>query len=91
MKKRVQIIVLGRVQGVGFRYFVQTEARKLGLVGFTQNLPDGTVEIITDATEEELKTLTAILKKGNGLSRVDKITTKEILKDKEFTNFQILR
>lgn len=91
MKKRVRMIVYGRVQGVGFRYFVQTEARKLGLVGFTQNLADGTVEIVTDITEEQLKTLSAILKKGNGLSKVEKIETTEIPKDKEFTSFQILR
>lgn len=91
MTKRYKLIVHGRVQGVGFRYFVQSEARRLGLVGFTQNLADGTVEIISDMTEEQLRNLSNILKKGNGLSKVEKIETTEIPKDKEFKKFEILR
>jgi acylphosphatase len=39
-------IVRGRVQGVGFRWFVDFEARQLGLAGWVRNKPDGTVEVL---------------------------------------------
>ena len=39
-------IVQGRVQGVGFRYFVVREAQALGLAGWVRNLPDGSVEVL---------------------------------------------
>jgi acylphosphatase len=43
--KRVAIIASGRVQGVGFRYYVQDLAERMNLGGWVRNLPDGTVEI----------------------------------------------
>ena len=45
MQVRKNLIVTGRVQGVGFRYFVQDTASKAGLRGFVRNISDGSVEI----------------------------------------------
>ena len=57
-------IVTGRVQGVGFRYFVARAARGLGLSGYVRNLPDGTVELAVAGDRAALESLAALLEKG---------------------------
>ena len=57
-------IVAGRVQGVGFRYFVARSARGLGLSGYVRNLPDGTVEVAASGNRASLDALAALLEKG---------------------------
>lgn len=52
--ERVRIRVTGVVQGVGFRWWVQAQARELGLVGYAMNLPDGGVEILAQGPESGL-------------------------------------
>ncbi len=64
MKKRAYISVSGRVQGVGFRYRTQREARKLKLTGFARNVSNGDVEIIAEGEEESLKQLVEFCRKG---------------------------
>ncbi|HEY7509386.1 MAG TPA: acylphosphatase, partial [Vicinamibacteria bacterium] len=44
-----RFVVHGRVQGVGYRYFVQREADARGVTGFVRNLPDGSVEVVAEA------------------------------------------
>jgi acylphosphatase len=66
-------IVRGRVQGVGFRWFVDFEARQLGLAGWVRNLPDGTVEALAMGTEEQLAALYQKLRKGPRAARVDEV------------------
>lgn len=66
-------IVRGRVQGVGFRWFVDFEARQLGLAGWVRNLPDGTVEALAMGTDEQLAALYQKLKKGPRAARVDEV------------------
>ncbi len=56
--------VRGRVQGVGFRYFVQRYARELGLDGFVRNLGDGGVELEAIGSAEDLDRLEALLREG---------------------------
>lgn len=58
-------VVRGRVQGVGFRDFVLTRARSLGLAGYTRNLPDGwAVEVIAEGQRQALERLAEQLRKG---------------------------
>ncbi len=66
-------IVKGRVQGVGFRWFVQREAFELGLCGWVRNTADGDVELLAAGTEEQLQKLRAALARGSRGSRVDAI------------------
>jgi acylphosphatase len=54
----------GRVQGVGFRYFAQRAASRLGLTGYTRNLDDGRVEVYAVGSEEKLSELAGQLRKG---------------------------
>ena len=57
-------IVTGRVQGVGFRYFVARAARGLGLSGYVRNLPDGTVEVAVAGDCAALESLAGLLEEG---------------------------
>ena len=85
--KRYHIIASGRVQGVGFRYFVLLKANNLNLTGTVRNQSNGNVEIFAQGSEEAILNLISQLYKGNGFSSVDDITSKEVpvvLKEKSF-------
>jgi acylphosphatase len=63
-------LVTGRVQGVGYRYFVLREAERLGLAGFARNLPDGSVEVVAEGAEEVLGQLETRLRAGPSFASV---------------------
>ena len=63
-------VVVGRVQGVGYRYFVLREAARLGVVGFARNRPDGSVEVVAEGTEGALSTLEERLREGPAFASV---------------------
>lgn len=67
---RYSIIVDGRVQGVGFRYFTQLIAADLNLTGWCKNLMDGKVEIEVQGLEEQVHSFIANVRKGNNFCRV---------------------
>ena len=66
-------IVRGRVQGVGFRWFVEHEARQLGVNGWVRNNVDGTVEVLAIGNEQQLATLKERLQRGPRAARVDEV------------------
>lgn len=66
-------IVRGRVQGVGFRWFVDHEARQLGLTGWVRNNVDGTVEVLACGSEQQLTALRDKLQRGPRAARVDEV------------------
>ena len=66
-------IVRGRVQGVGFRWFVDHEARQLGLAGWVRNNIDGTVELLAMGNEQQLTILKRRLQQGPRAARVDEV------------------
>jgi tRNA pseudouridine55 synthase len=65
--------VYGRVQGVGYRYFVKEKAQNLDIFGYVKNLEDGGVEVLAQGREENLQKLIEELKRGPFLARVDKL------------------
>jgi acylphosphatase len=67
----------GRVQGVGFRYFVQEKAAKLGLTGWVRNLGDGRVEVYAAGKPQKLSDLAAALHAGPPLSDVRRVEESE--------------
>ena len=67
----VRYIVSGRVQGVGFRWFVMREAARLDLAGYVRNLPDGTVEVVAQGAVAALVSLESALRHGPPAARVD--------------------
>jgi len=70
IKKAVSITVQGKVQGVGFRYFIKSCALRLELKGYVKNQPDGSVYIEAEGEERKLKILIEKCKQGPILSQV---------------------
>ena len=71
-------IIKGRVQGVGFRWFVHREAGARGLKGWVRNTDGGEVEVMVAGSEEKLDELRAQLERGSRGSRVDKVIEHEL-------------
>jgi acylphosphatase len=71
-------IVRGRVQGVGFRWFVEREANAIGVSGWVRNNEDSTVELIAQGTEEQHSALRTKLSEGPRASRVDAVEETEV-------------
>ena len=69
----VRFIVNGRVQGVGFRWFVMREAARLDLAGYVRNLPDGTVEVVARGPAAALASLESALAHGPPAARVSSV------------------
>ncbi len=65
--------VYGRVQGVGFRFFVQAQARRLGVRGWVRNEYDGSVEVACEGPADSVKRFTERLRKGPAGARVDHV------------------
>jgi acylphosphatase len=66
-------LVRGRVQGVGFRWYVEREAQMLGVVGWVRNNYDGEVEVLATGTREQLARLRERLQAGPRAARIDQV------------------
>lgn len=86
---QLEITISGRVQGVGFRYFVHRKANELGIKGWVKNLPNHKVLIRAQAEKVDLETFTDYLKIGPARARVDKLFTSEIKGLSDFDNFSV--
>ena len=69
----VRWIVVGKVQGVGFRWFVREQARRWGVRGWVRNRPDGSVEIAAAGADESLAGLLAAVRRGPDGAAVDTV------------------
>jgi acylphosphatase len=78
----LHFLIQGRVQGVGFRWYVHREASELDLRGWVRNTEDGDVEVVASGDVAELAELRAILRRGPRGSRVDHLI-EHYLDDKE--------
>lgn len=90
MQERCHLIVSGRVQGVCFRMYVQTEAQRLQLTGWCKNNPDGTVEIVAEGEPDKLCQLRDRCKKGPPLARVVDVKANFSQASGRFSKFDIL-
>jgi acylphosphatase len=68
-----RFMVRGRVQGVGFRWFVEREAHILGIAGWVRNNHDGSVEVLAQGTRDQLAGLHSRLREGPRAARVDSV------------------
>ena len=89
MNRRVHLIVVGRVQGVCFRDYTRSEARRLCLTGWVRNLPTGDVEILAEGPEEKLNDLVNWSRKGSPGSRVIDLSVEWEDSQQEFDSFRV--
>jgi len=74
----IHFLIHGRVQGVGFRWFVHREAAELGLRGWVRNTDTGEVEVVASGPAEDLAELRTLLHQGSRGSRVDAVIEHEL-------------
>ncbi len=73
MRVAMHIIVSGRVQGVGFRYFAQKNARIFDINGYVKNMYDGRVEVVAEGEKGQVDRFTNILRQGPSFGNVEHI------------------
>jgi acylphosphatase len=87
--QQLEINVNGRVQGVGFRYFVKQKAENFNIKGWVRNTSNRGVAILAEGEEKDLNTFVDWIKLGPSLSRVDKIEINRFDKITGFRSFEI--
>jgi acylphosphatase len=76
-RRRVLVIVRGRVQGVAFRAYTADEARRAGVAGWVRNRPDGSVEAAFEGAGSAVDAMLAFVRRGPGAARVDAVEVVE--------------
>ncbi len=76
-RRAVQVRVRGRVQGVGFRWFVARAARELAVTGWVRNADDGAVEVAAEGGAEQVERLLAALRRGPSQALVQSVEIDE--------------
>lgn len=87
--KRIHILLSGKVQGVGFRYFCQYQATLKSVTGTVKNLDNGDVELEVQGTEINLEKFLNTILKGNGFSKVLNFKTNSISLEENEKKFRI--
>ena len=85
---RLKAVIKGEVQGVGFRWAVQSQAGKLGLTGYAENLPDGSVRVEAEGAPDRLDRLEAFLHQGPRWAEVQSLDTERTPATGEFHRFE---
>ncbi len=86
---RVELRIVGRVQGVFYRASARAKARELGLAGHARNLHDGAVEIVAEGEEASLERLVAWCRVGPPTARVTRVEVKRAPATGEFKGFYV--
>lgn len=87
--ERLHAIVDGRVQGVGFRYFVRENAAALGLTGWVRNLWDDRVELTAEGSREQLERLLSFVRRGPRAAFVTQVKTDWQPASGEYKDFRV--
>ncbi|MBI4080240.1 MAG: acylphosphatase [Candidatus Levybacteria bacterium] len=88
---QAHVFITGQVQGVGFRQFVKSEARKYSICGWVQNLPDGRVEAMLQGKKDAIEQILMVCQKGPFLAEVENV---EVAWEKDLEavdNFEIIQ
>ena len=82
--------ITGKVQGVGFRFFVLQQAQKLGINGWVSNKSNGDVEALAQGEKVDLEQFIAKVKEGTTFSRVDNVNLEWMNKGEQYFGFEII-
>jgi acylphosphatase len=85
--QRMRAVIRGEVQGVGFRWSVQRQAHELGLTGYAENLPDGSVRVEAEGDPDRLDQLEAFLRQGPRWAEVESLDVQRVPATGEFRSF----
>jgi acylphosphatase len=86
-RQRLKAVIRGEVQGVGFRWAVQHQAFRLGLTGYAENLPDGSVRVEAEGDPDRLDQLEAFLHQGPRWAEVAELDSERVPATGEFDEF----
>jgi acylphosphatase len=86
--RRLQVVLSGRVQGVGFRFFAVREAQTRELTGWVRNVGEDKVEVVAEGPEGELEALLAALRQGPPLAWISAATVEWREPTGEFRGFE---
>ena len=89
MERAFKVLITGRVQGVGYRYFARREAVKSGIHGYVKNLPDGRVEVLAEGEETILLSFINTLRSGPGYGYVTDLDIIPVTFENSFSSFDI--
>jgi acylphosphatase len=81
--------VSGRVQGVGFRYFVEEVANREGVTGYVRNLPDGRVEALVEGDSEAVTRVERAIRCGPGGARVEHVDSDVLTPGGAYKSFRV--
>jgi acylphosphatase len=85
---RLRAVIRGEVQGVGFRWAVQRQAGRLGLTGYAENLPDGSVRVEAEGEPDRLDQLESFLREGPQWAEVESLDSQRAQATGEFHTFE---
>jgi acylphosphatase len=87
--QKVELLISGVVQGVGFRYFVYRVAQQFGAVGWVRNLPDGRVQVVAEGDRGRLEGFIEELKVGPRAASVRDVTAKWFEATGKYHSFEV--
>lgn len=90
-QKRLSARITGRVQGVGFRNFTRTRARRLGVTGWVRNERDGSVRLEAEGPQEALDSLVEAVQQGPRMARVENVEVEWADATGDFDTFRVRR
>ncbi len=90
MFSEIYCVVKGRVQGVGYRDFIDRYAKEHNLFGWIRNKEDGSVEMVLQGTPDELKECIEILNQGSLLAKVETLSVDWRTPEKQYTEFRVM-
>ena len=83
------VLISGRVQGVGFRWFTEKEAQACDVCGYVRNLPDGRVEVFAQGDESTLPSFCERLRVGPRAAHIEDFDMTPVSVDSELTSFTV--